>query len=263
MSARTQPEASDKSRLSRLFSRNSSLGKPKDGNRVELSSPKRENPGQSPSTIPPTAPSHNQKAEANGHDAGKLPNPRKNSSAPERPELEKEKEKGGNDTDSAVKAESKNVDESGGGGGGGDDEQEANGNASTAKSIDFDDEEGENSEKSKSAHRRSLWADALNSAEVGETRKARLMARWKDLEADDSGTDPKLLVGRVIDLTQDQLRVYTKRWGNKDEKTAAGTARSILISALKFKDSIDAVLKFDATGYGSSAWSVISFGLTV
>ncbi|KAI3318901.1 hypothetical protein HD806DRAFT_511251 [Xylariaceae sp. AK1471] len=267
MTSSTQPKASNKKRffLTRLFLRNSSHGKSKGVNGAEVSSPMTEKPGGSPSTTPPSAPSHNQKAEANGHDAGDLLDSSKESSPPEQPELiDKGKEKGGNETDSAVQTETENVDESGGGGGVSNDEEEADGNDSTANSIDSDDEEGNDGGKSKPGHRRSLWAAALNSDEVGEKRRACLMAEWKDMEAADSATDSKQLVNNVIDLTQDKLKVYTKRWGDKDDKkTTPGTARSILLSALTFKDLVDSVLKFDPTGYGSSAWAVVSFGLTL
>lgn len=105
---------------------------------------------------------------------------------------------------------------------------------------------------------RDFWAEAWNSDEVGEERRNLLRDDCAEEE-----TDSQELVNGVIEHTQDKLATYTKRWGSDEEKTAAGVARSILLSALTVKDLVDAGLKFDPTGYGSSAWAVVSFGLKV
>lgn len=41
------------------------------------------------------------------------------------------------------------------------------------------------------------------------------------------------------------------------------TANKILNSVLSFQDVIDNIVKFDPTGYASSAWAIVSLGLTV
>jgi hypothetical protein len=57
---------------------------------------------------------------------------------------------------------------------------------------------------------------------------------------------------------------YTVRWGSGDDnKMILSVAKSILLSALTVKEVLDSILQFDPTWYGSAAWSVVSFSLTV
>jgi hypothetical protein len=103
---------------------------------------------------------------------------------------------------------------------------------------------------------RDFWAEAWNSNEVGEERRALLKGKWQ-------GRNSLKLVEDVVQNTQDKMASYKARWGSEDDKTALGKTRSILESALTVKNLFDAGLKFDPTGYGSAAWTVLSFGLTV
>ncbi|KAK3354077.1 hypothetical protein B0T25DRAFT_545945 [Lasiosphaeria hispida] len=94
---------------------------------------------------------------------------------------------------------------------------------------------------------------------VGETFASR------DGLAAVSGTAAKdsAYIDEVIDHTRDRLAEYQRRWGSDTKGTAAGMARNVLTSALTAKELIDAGLKFDVSGYGACAWSVLSFGLTL
>ncbi|KAH6623897.1 hypothetical protein F5144DRAFT_584639 [Chaetomium tenue] len=108
---------------------------------------------------------------------------------------------------------------------------------------------------------RDFWAEAWNSDEVGEKRRALLGGKKEDQKP--GQTNSRKLVDGLIAKTPDKVVSYTARWGSDAEKTALGRAKSILVSALMVKDLIDAGLKFDPTGYGSAAWTVVSFGLTL
>jgi hypothetical protein len=55
---------------------------------------------------------------------------------------------------------------------------------------------------------------------------------------------------------------HIERKGHEDINVR-DKAKSLLLSVLTFKDLIDAGLKFDVSGYGALAWSVVSFGLNV
>jgi hypothetical protein len=145
------------------------------------------------------------------------------------------------------------------------DEREDNEEASATRSApdDADAEEKDNSEdeedmESASASRplRDFWAEAWNSDEVGEERRALLKGKGQR-------RDSRNLVEDVVQNTQDKMASYKARWGSEDDRTALGKARSILESALIVKNLFEAGLKFDPTGYGSAAWTVLSFGLTV
>lgn len=128
--------------------------------------------------------------------------------------------------------------------------------------VDEDDEVAEDhANGTETRPLRDFWAEAWNSDEVGEKRRALLGGKKEDQKP--GQTNSRKLVDGLIAKTPDKVASYTARWGSDAEKTALGRAKSILVSALTVKDLIDAGLKFDPTGYGSAAWTVVSFGLTV
>lgn len=134
-----------------------------------------------------------------------------------------------------------------------------------------DEEEDEEDEEEEESHNnartedltspRNLWEKAWNSDEVGDKRRAILMGKKQDQKP--VQTDSQKLVDDVVNNTRDKMARYKARWGSDHEKSTLNNARTILLSALKVKDMIDAGLKFDPTGYGAAAWTVVSFSLTV
>ncbi|GJP98575.1 uncharacterized protein AlacWU_11474 [Aspergillus niger] len=65
------------------------------------------------------------------------------------------------------------------------------------------------------------------------------------------------ILDEVVEATKAQ---YKKKQG-KDGIRA--TADKILNSVLSFQDVLDNIVKFDPTGYASSAWAIVSLGLTM
>lgn len=65
------------------------------------------------------------------------------------------------------------------------------------------------------------------------------------------------ILNQVVKTTEAQYREK----GRKDGIRA--TAYRILNSALSFQDVVNNAVKFDPTGYASSAWAIVSLGLTV
>ena len=84
----------------------------------------------------------------------------------------------------------------------------------------------------------------------------------------DHAKPPASLVEDVVRLTTEKCAQYEaggwhiERKGHEDINVR-DKAKSLLLSVLTFKDLIDAGLKFDVSGYGALAWSVVSFGLNV
>jgi hypothetical protein len=79
-----------------------------------------------------------------------------------------------------------------------------------------------------------------------------------------NNTDIERTVGQVIDKTKQKLRDYqTLPQTNLNAAAFRRKAKEVLVSALAVKDFIGAVLSLDPTGYGASAWTVMSFALTV
>jgi len=122
---------------------------------------------------------------------------------------------------------------------------------------------------------KNLWQDAFG--KLDDDKKATLEA---------SG-DNSIIVEKVIKQTEEKYKEYKesgwkiKRGKGKSEINVRDEAKKILISALRFKDLIDAGVQFDPTGHGnspsalritfcvlkrqtaSSAWTIISLGLQV
>jgi len=135
--------------------------------------------------------------------------------------------------------------------------------------VEEEPEENEKEKEKQTKRERNLWEEAWNSPEIREGEKEVLSAKVGDEK--DNGSPLKShkdLVDRVIRQTEDKLVEYKSRgWqieGRDGEMiNVRDTAKSIMVSILSFKDLVDAGLKFDPTGYGASAWAVISFGLKV
>ena len=122
---------------------------------------------------------------------------------------------------------------------------------------------------------KNLWQDAFD--KLDDDKKAILEALG----------DSRIIVETVIKQTEEKYKEYKeggfkiKRGNGKSEINVRDAAKKILKSALRFKDLIDAGVKFDPTGHGnspsalritfcvlkcqtaSSAWTIISLGLQV
>lgn len=67
----------------------------------------------------------------------------------------------------------------------------------------------------------------------------------------------KDILEQVVKATEAQYRE------NQNKNGIRATAHRILDSALSFQDVVSNVVRFDPTGYASSAWAIVSLGLTV
>jgi hypothetical protein len=67
----------------------------------------------------------------------------------------------------------------------------------------------------------------------------------------------KEILEKVVKATEAQYKEDQNKNGIR------ATAYRILNSALSFQDVVSNVVRFDPTGYASSAWAIVSLGLTV
>jgi hypothetical protein len=67
----------------------------------------------------------------------------------------------------------------------------------------------------------------------------------------------KDILVQVVKSTETQYRENQRR------NNIRATAHKILNCVLSFQDVVDNTVKFDPTGYASSAWAIVSLGLTV
>lgn len=133
---------------------------------------------------------------------------------------------------------------------------------------------------------RDLWDEAWNSPDLPE-RARNLLVKLQKSAHNDFSNEPSTLpehdpsiqgnkptkagqneehiadisyyVQQVATMTEQKVTDYHTRWGTQPKDKA----KEILVSVLTVKTLIDAGLKFDPSGYGSAAWAVVSFGLTV
>jgi hypothetical protein len=110
-----------------------------------------------------------------------------------------------------------------------------------------------------------LWQLACDSLESSDT-KDRLLSHAQITLS--TLWSPKSFVDDAVALTRKRCEEYQQSgWHitKKDGKDVKVTekAKSTFCSLLEYKALIDAGLKYDATGYGATAWSVVSFGLQV
>lgn len=87
----------------------------------------------------------------------------------------------------------------------------------------------------------------------------------------DHGKDTKILeeLEAVIQLTEQQYEDYQKgglkiiQGSSKEDINIQDIAHRVLDATLSFKDVISAIAAFDPTSHASSAWAIVSLGLTV
>ncbi|KAH8704003.1 quinon protein alcohol dehydrogenase-like superfamily [Talaromyces proteolyticus] len=69
------------------------------------------------------------------------------------------------------------------------------------------------------------------------------------------------VLDEVIHITKERYEEYQKR--SSDNVILRNAARNILNATLSFKDTVSAIVSFDPTGHASSAWMIVSLGLTM
>jgi hypothetical protein len=121
------------------------------------------------------------------------------------------------------------------------------------------------SETKRPAVEHDLWTMAFLRAEFNQKESELLLKAFDDQKDDWSALG---FVKKVTDLTQVQCHLSGKS-GWRCNRSGGGRvavarqAENILSAVLQLKDLVSAGLKFDATGYGATAWSLVTFSLQV
>ncbi|KAK4651575.1 hypothetical protein QC762_602405 [Podospora pseudocomata] len=92
---------------------------------------------------------------------------------------------------------------------------------------------------------RDFWKEAWESDELGEAKRALLQGRsgvGKSKDQKPSRANSIELVGLVIENTEAKMVNYKARWGSDNGETSLRNAKSILFSALTFKDLLNNVV---------------------
>ena len=103
-----------------------------------------------------------------------------------------------------------------------------------------------------------LWQMAHDElSESDQNTLATLLPATATKPQDASGSRMKEILDEVVKATEAQYREKGR------EDSIRATAHKIIKSALSFQDVISNTVKFDPTGYASSAWAIVSLDLTV
>ncbi|KAJ5225760.1 hypothetical protein N7468_006985 [Penicillium chermesinum] len=117
--------------------------------------------------------------------------------------------------------------------------------------------EADNSE-AKKYNARDRWQMAYDAlSESDRDTLATLLPVVTTAPQDAGRARTREIFDQVVKATETQYKEDSRKSGTR------ATAHKILNCVLSFQDVVDNVVKFDPTGYASSAWAIVSLGLTV
>ncbi|KAB8213589.1 hypothetical protein BDV33DRAFT_184479 [Aspergillus novoparasiticus] len=103
-----------------------------------------------------------------------------------------------------------------------------------------------------------FWQMAYNELTESDPNSVAILFPLTGTKPQDAGdARTREILDEIVKATEAQYR----KKGGKDGIRA--TAEKILNSALSFQDIVNNIAKFDPTGYASSAWAIVSLGLTM
>lgn len=109
-----------------------------------------------------------------------------------------------------------------------------------------------------------LWRLAYERAAFSDEQSAVFT---KPMEGESNSWSPLRFVEEVKQLTGNQYAPYKNKDleadGMANRSAINQRARTVLTAVLELRELVGAGLKFDAIGYGATAWSIITFGLQV
>ncbi|GLA82247.1 hypothetical protein AtubIFM56815_006429 [Aspergillus tubingensis] len=109
--------------------------------------------------------------------------------------------------------------------------------------------------------RRNLWQEAYNTLDEKQRQNIKPL-KENDQNGDnhdDDATPVRKTLDDVIETVKAQYEIRMSRGGDSRLRDAAS---KILTATLSCKDIISAIVAFDPTAHASSAWTVVSLGLT-
>ncbi|GCB21817.1 vegetative incompatibility protein HET-E-1 [Aspergillus awamori] len=101
-----------------------------------------------------------------------------------------------------------------------------------------------------------LWEAAYNQL---DERQRHILSTIQIPSDSDKGTDPRGIIGEVIEITKEQYEKYRQTGDGRTRRSS----QKIINAALSYKDIISAVAALDPTQHAASAWTIVSLGLTM
>lgn len=112
------------------------------------------------------------------------------------------------------------------------------------------------------AEKRNLWQEAYNSLDEKQRQNINPVEVHKQ-SSDNHDIDSNSVCKTLDDVIQTVKAQYEIRMSKREDSQLRDAANKILAATLSCKDIISAIVALDPTGHASSAWTVVSLGLTV
>lgn len=112
------------------------------------------------------------------------------------------------------------------------------------------------------AEKRNLWQEAYKSLDEKQRQNINPVEVHKQ-SSDNHDVDANPVCKTLDEVIQTVKAQYEIRMSKRGDSQLRDTASKILTATLSCKDIISAIVAFDPTGHASSAWTVVSLGLTV
>ncbi|RAK86488.1 hypothetical protein BO79DRAFT_177352 [Aspergillus costaricaensis CBS 115574] len=110
--------------------------------------------------------------------------------------------------------------------------------------------------------KRNLWQEAYNT--LDEKQRQNITPLKKNDQNGDNHDDDATPVRKTLDdVIQTVKAQYEIRMSKRGDSRLRDAANKILTATLSCKDIISAIVAFDPTAHASSAWTVVSLGLTM
>ncbi|BCS01057.1 uncharacterized protein AKAW2_51398A [Aspergillus luchuensis] len=112
------------------------------------------------------------------------------------------------------------------------------------------------------AEKRNLWQEAYKSLDEKQRQNINPVEVHKQ-SSDNHDVDANPVRKALDDVIQTVKAQYEMRMSKRGDSQLRDAASKILTATLSCKDIISAIVAFDPTGHASSAWTVVSLGLTM
>ncbi|OJI81247.1 hypothetical protein ASPTUDRAFT_58544 [Aspergillus tubingensis CBS 134.48] len=112
------------------------------------------------------------------------------------------------------------------------------------------------------AEKRNLWQEAYKSLDEKQRQNINPVEVHKQ-SSDNHDVDANPARKTLDDVIQTVKAQYEIRMSKRGDTQLRDAASKILTATLSCKDIISAIVAFDPTGHASSAWTVVSLGLTM
>ncbi|OJJ71136.1 hypothetical protein ASPBRDRAFT_30878 [Aspergillus brasiliensis CBS 101740] len=116
--------------------------------------------------------------------------------------------------------------------------------------------------RNRKAQRRNLWQEAYNALDEKQ-RQNMNPVEVHEQSSDNHDVDSNPVCKRLDEVIQTVKAQYEIRMSKRGDSQLRDAASKILAATLSYKEIISAIVVFDPTGHASSAWTVVSLGLTM